>query len=152
MPAEDYLSVREEQEQPTEFEDGFGLKAVLGGLFVAFLVLPGAMFMFLMLGQQIGTAAVWVTLIVSLEITKRCRATLTKQEMFVIWSVTGAVMAAGINQFFNFIWMQYFVRSDAVLQFEIVNRLPFWIAPPPGSEAYTMRSLLHRDWWPHLTM
>ena len=54
MPQEDYLMVRDAQEAPTQFEEGFGLKAMLGGLFVAFLVLPGSMFMFLMLGQQLG--------------------------------------------------------------------------------------------------
>ena len=152
MPAEDYLAIRAAQEEPTEFRDGFGLKAVLTGLFIAFLVVPGAMFMFLMMGADLAPAALWVALIISLEIAKRCRATLSKQEMFIIWSVTMAVMAAGVQQFLSFIWMQYFVRSDAAVQFEIVNRLPYWIAPPPGSEAYTTRSLLHHDWWPHLTI
>jgi len=152
MATEEYLQIRAEQEEPTEYRDGFGLKAILGGLFVAFLVVPGSMFMFLMLGAQLAEAAIWVTLIVMLEITKRCRATLTRQEMFVIHSVTGGMLAAGVGQFYNFIWMQYFVRSDAAVQFEIVNRLPFWVAPPPGSEAYITRNLLHRDWWPMLAL
>jgi len=152
MPQEDYLMVRDAQEAPTHFEEGFGLKAMLGGLFVASLVLPGSMFMFLMLGQQLGQAAVWVTLIIFLEITKRCRTTLTRQEMFVLYSVTGGVIAAGASQFFNFVWMQYFVRSDAAAQFEIVDRIPFWVAPPAGSAAYTTRNLLHPDWWPHLAL
>jgi hypothetical protein len=152
MATEEYLRIRAEQEEPTEYREGFGLKAILGGLFVAFLVVPGSMFMFLMLGQQLSMAAVWVTLIVMLEITKRCRATLNKQEMFVIYSVTTGMLAAGVGQFFNFIWMQYFVRSDAAVQFEIVNRLPFWVAPPPDSAAYAARNLLHRDWWPMLAL
>jgi len=152
MATEEYLQLRAEQEEPTEYKDGFGLKAVLGGLFVAFLVVPGSMFMFLMLGAQLTEAAIWVTLIVMLEIAKRCRATLTRQEMFVIYSVTAGMLAAGVGQFYNFIWMQYFVRSDAAVQFEIVNRLPFWVAPPPGSEAYITKNLLHRDWWPMLAL
>jgi len=152
MAEEDYMVIREQQEAPTDFEDGFGLKAMLGGLFVAFLVLPGSLYMFLMLGQQLGQAAVWVTLIIFLEITKRCRATLTRQEMFVLNSVTMGIMLAGASQFFNFVWMQYFVRSDAASQFEIVHRIPFWQAPPPGSQAYVQRNLLHRDWWPYLAL
>jgi len=152
MPQEDYVAIRAEQEQPAEFVEGFGLKAIIGGLFVAFLVLPGAIFMYLMMGVQLGTAAVWVTLIVFLEIAKRCRAKLSRQEMYVIFIVASGVLALGINPVLhlNFAWMQYFIRSDAAHQFEVVNRLPYWLAPPPGSEAYAQRTLLHADWLPLL--
>ncbi len=152
MATEEYLEIRADQEEPTEYKDGFGIKAILGGLFVAFLVVPGSMFMFLMLGQKLTKAAIWVTLIVMLEITKRCRSDLSRQEMFVIHSVTAGMLAAGVGRFYGFIWMQYFVRSDAAVQFEIVNRLPYWVAPPPESAAYTTRNLLHPDWWPHLIL
>ena len=60
MGDEDYIRIREEQEQVTEFADGWGIKAFLAGLFVAFVVMPGSMFMWLMLGQQLGTPAVSV--------------------------------------------------------------------------------------------
>ncbi|MFP4028104.1 MAG: peptide transporter [Candidatus Brocadiia bacterium] len=152
MATEEYLEIRADQEEPTEYKDGFGLKAILGGLFVAFLVVPGSMFMFLMLGQRLTQAAIWVTLIIMLEITKRCRSTLTRQEMFVIHSVTAGMLAAGIGRFYNFIWMQYFVRSDAAIQFGVVDRLPFWVAPPPDSAAYLQRNLLHPDWWPMIAL
>ncbi len=149
---EDYIKLREEQGEPTEFAEGFGIKAIIAGLFAAFVVLPGSMFMWLMLGQQLGVPAVWVTLIIFLEIAKRCRTKLTRQEMFIIWSVTLGVLGAAMGQGMNFIWMQYFVRSDAATQFEIANQIPFWKAPPPGSEAYLTRNLLHRDWWPQLAL
>jgi hypothetical protein len=149
---EDYLKIREEQGEPTEFAEGFGIKAILAGFFVAFVVMPGSMFMWLMLGQQLGVPAVWVTLIIFLEIAKRCRSTLSRQEMFIIWSVTWGVLGAATGQGTNFIWMQYFVRSDAAAQFEIANQIPFWRAPPPGSAAYIERNLLHRDWWPQLAL
>lgn len=153
MPAEeDYLKIRAEQGEPTEFAEGFGIKAVLAGLFVAFVVMPGSMFMWLMLGQQLGTPAVWVTLIIFLEIAKRCRTKLTRQEMFIIWSVTWGVLGTAVGANMNFIWMQFFVRSNAAQQFEIAMRIPFWRAPPPGSMAYVERSLLHRDWWPQLAL
>jgi len=135
---EDYLRLRAEQEEPTEFADGWGIKAFLAGLFVAFVVMPGSMFMFLMLGQQLGTPAVWVTLIIFLEIAKRCRTKLTRQEMFVIFSVTWTVLGTAIplRWMNSFVGMTYFVRSDAAVQFEIANQIPFWKAPPPGSGAY----------------
>ncbi|MFW6044118.1 MAG: peptide transporter [Planctomycetota bacterium] len=148
MATEEYLEIRAGQEEPTEYKDGFGLKAILGGLFVAFAVVPGSMFMFLMLGQRLTEAAIWVTLIVMLEISKRCRSDMSRQEMFIVHAVTAGMLAAGVGRFYNFIWIQYFVRSDAAVQFEIVNRLPFWVAPPPESAAYAQRNLLHPDWWP----
>jgi len=152
MATQEYLELRAEQGEPTEYHGGFGLKAMLGGLFVAFLIVPGSMFMFLMLGQALSGAAIWVTLIVMLEIVKRCRSTLNRQEMFIIHAVTGGMIAAGVGQFGGFIWMQYFVRSDAAVQFEIVNRLPFWVAPPPASAAYATKNLLHPDWWPMIVL
>ena len=145
--AEDYLKIREEQGEPTEFAEGFGVKAILAGLFAAFVVLPGSMFMWLMLGQDLGQPAVWVTLIIFLEIAKRCRTKLTRQEMYIIWSVTFSVLGSAMGQGLNFIWMQYFVRSDAAAQFEITNQIPYWVAPAPDSQAYLTRNLLHRDWW-----
>jgi len=152
MPREDYLQLREEQEEPTEFAEGWGIKAFLAGLFVALVVMPGSMFMWLMLGQQLGTPAVWVTLIIFLEISKRCRTTLTRQEMFVIFSVTWGVLGTAVPGWWMdaFVGMTYFVRSDAAHQFEVANQIPFWKAPAPLSEAYVQRSLLHRDWWPQL--
>jgi len=153
MAQEEYLRLRAEQEEPSAYRGGFGLKAIFGGVFVGFLVVPGAMFMNLMLGTQLTEAAVWVTLIVMLEIAKRCRATLTKQEMYVLHNVTAGMIAAGAGGVFGgFVWMQYFVRSSAAIQFEVVNRLPFWVAPPPGSAAYITKNLLHRDWWPMLAL
>ncbi len=150
---EDYLRIRAEQGEPTEFADGFGLKAILAGLFVAFVVMPGSMFMWLMLGQQLGVPAVWVTLIIFLEIAKRCRTKLTQQEMFIIWSVTWGILGAATGmRGMSFIWMQYFARSDAAQQFEIASQIPYWRAPPPDSLAYYTRNLLHRDWWPYLSL
>jgi hypothetical protein len=126
MPAqEDYLKIREEQGEPTEFAEGFGIKAILAGLFVAFVVMPGSMFMWLMLGQQLGVPAVWVTLIIFLEVAKRCRTTLSRQEMFIIWSITWGVLGAAVGaRGMNFIWAQYFVRSDAAQQFDTLLEGP----------------------------
>lgn len=153
MATEDYLMYRREEDEPKVYEEGFGWKAVFGGLFVGFLIVPGSMYMDLMLGQTLGDAAIWVTLILFIEIGKRCRMPLKKQEIFIIYSVAGGVLGmAATGLFQGFIVMQYFVQSEAAHMFEIADRIPIWVAPPPDSEAYRLRSLLHRDWWPHLTL
>lgn len=142
---------RDLQEAPKEYKDGFGWKAVLGGLFVGFLIVPGDMFMDLVIGQHLGPVSQWVTLILFIEIAKRCRKEMTKQEIFILFVFAGTVLGqAGIEG--SFIRMQYYVQSPAAEMFEIADRIPIWVAPPPGSEAYALRALLHRDWWPHLTL
>ena len=139
------------QEQPKEYKDGFGWKAVIGGLFVGFLIVPGDMFMDLVLGQGMAGVSRWVTLILFIEIAKRCRKEMTKQEIFILFAFAGSVLGqAGVEG--SFIRMQYYVQSPAADMFEIADRIPIWVAPPPGSEAYALRSLLHRDWWPHLAL
>ncbi|MBI2191027.1 MAG: peptide transporter [Planctomycetes bacterium] len=140
----------EAPEEIKEYKDGFGWMAVLGGLFVGFLIVPGDMFMGLMVGESLGGVSQWVTLILFLEIAKRCRRELGKQEIFILFAFTGTILGqGGIG---SFIWMQFFVQSPAAEMFEIGDRIPLWVAPPPGSDAYALRSLLHHDWWPHLTL
>jgi len=153
MVGEEFLKDRRDEDVPEVFQDGFGSKAILGGLFVGLFIVPGSMYMGLMLGQGLGAAADWVTLILFIEIAKRCNTKLTRQEIYVLFAVAGGVlgMASG-GLFGGFIRTQYLVQSPAAQSFEIADRLPIWVAPPPNSEAYALRSLLHHDWWPHLTI
>ena len=50
-------------EAPTTFDNGFTMKAVLGVLFVSFVMVPGNMYLSLMVGGSMGAAAEWVTII-----------------------------------------------------------------------------------------
>jgi len=150
---EDYLLERHEEDTPKEFKEGFGWISILGALFVGFVIVPGSMYLGLMIGQTLGAAADWVTLILFIEIAKRCRRTLTKQEIYVLFVMASGVLGmAGGSLFAGFISTQYLVQSPAAKMFEIAHKIPIWVAPPPDSEAYALRSLLHRDWWPHLTI
>ena len=76
---------RDLMETPTEFEDGFTSKAIIGVLFVAFIMIPGNMYLSLMIGGSLGAAAEWVTIILFAEITKRSFTSLTKQEVYVLY-------------------------------------------------------------------
>ncbi|MFA0749536.1 hypothetical protein, partial [Fervidibacter sp.] len=44
---------------PEEFEEGFSIRTILGALFVAFVMLPGAAYLGLVAGVGIGGAARW---------------------------------------------------------------------------------------------
>ncbi|HUW32553.1 MAG TPA: peptide transporter, partial [Planctomycetota bacterium] len=150
----EYQQYRRDEDVPKTYEEGFGWKAIIGGLFVGFLLVPGGMFLDLMVGPGgYGQAVNWVTIILFIEIAKRCRTTLSKQETYILWSVAGGVLFMSIGQYFtSFIWNQYLVQSSFAAKFDIAHRIPIWVAPPPGSEAYAQRSLLHSDWWPQLML
>ncbi|RKY61150.1 MAG: hypothetical protein DRP95_03250, partial [Candidatus Latescibacterota bacterium] len=46
----------------TPFEDGFNIKTVWGALFVGFVMMPGAIYLGLVMGATLGGAAQWVTI------------------------------------------------------------------------------------------
>ena len=50
---------RDLMEVPSTFEDGFTWPALIGALFVAFMMVPGSMYMNLLAGIGIGPAAQW---------------------------------------------------------------------------------------------
>jgi hypothetical protein len=76
---EEYAQYRGDDTVPKTYEEGFGWKAVIGGLFVGFLMVPGGMFLGLMVGgTNYAQAVEWVTIIFFTEIARRCRTSLTK--------------------------------------------------------------------------
>ena len=56
---------------PSTFEEGFSLASLVGALFVALMMVPGAMYMSLLAGESIGPAAQWVTVILFIEVARR---------------------------------------------------------------------------------
>ncbi len=149
--ADFYLERRPELE-PTEFRDGFTLKTVLGALFVAILMMPGAIYLGLLVGQNLGPAGQWTTIILFTEVCRRSFTVLTRQELYMIYYMAGSInymvggmMLAG-GAFAWLIWAQYVVQSPTATSFGIADKIPSWYAPPIGSEAYVKRTFLHADW------
>ncbi len=133
-------------ETPTEFEDGFTRKAILGVFFVAFVMIPGNMYLSLMVGGSLGAAAEWVTIILFAEITKRSFTSLTRQEVYVLYYVAAGLIAAETGAFEGLLWNQYLRQSPPAQQFGIANLIPDWWAPPLESPALLQRTFLHTDW------
>ena len=65
------LEFQQVMEVPSTFEEGFNWTALLGALFVALLMVPGAIYMGLLAGADIGAASQWVTVILFIEVAKR---------------------------------------------------------------------------------
>ena len=128
---------------PDKFEEGFGWKTVIGAIFIGFLMMPGSMYLQLVIGQGIGPAARWVTIILFAEIAKRSYTELKQQEIFLLYYMAGAALA---SPFQGLIWNQYLVQSDAAKMLGLVEFIPHWVAPQPGSESFLERTFFHRDW------
>lgn len=133
------------------YQDGFNIKSVIGGLFLGFVMLPGAIYLSLVAGAQgqMQTAGQWVTVILFTEIARRTFTRMKRQELVILHLLAGGLVVAG-GPFFALIWNQYLVQSSEAQAFGIVDELAklSWLAPPPGSEALKLRSFLHKAWAP----
>lgn len=128
---------------PKHFEEGFDWKTIIGAVFIGFLMMPGSMYLQLVIGQGIGPAARWVTIILFAEIAKRAHSDLKQQEIFLLYYMAGAALA---SPFSGLLWSQYLVQSDAARMLGVTEFIPSWIAPGPESESMLERSFFHRDW------
>ena len=136
---------------PSTFEDGFRWSSLLGAIFVALVMVPGAIYMGLLAGVGIGPAAQWVTVILFIEVARRAHRHLSKSEIFVLYFMAGAMMTGlGIGvqggRMTGLLWRQYFAVSDAARSSGITEHLPEWYAPAPESDSYAVRSFLHPEW------
>ena len=128
---------------PKHFEEGFDWKTIIGAIFIGFLMMPGSMYLQLVIGQGIGPAARWVTIILFAEIAKRAHSDLKQQEIFLLYYMAGAALA---SPFSGLLWSQYLVQSDAARMLGVTEFIPTWIAPGPESQSMLERSFFHRDW------
>ena len=129
--------------QPDHFEEGFDWKTIVGAVFIGFLMMPGSMYLQLVIGTGIGPAARWVTIILFAEIAKRAYTELKQQEIFLLYYMAGAAMA---SPFQGLLWNQYLVQSDAAKMLGLAEYIPTWVAPAAGSESILERTFFHRDW------
>lgn len=128
---------------PDHFEEGFNWKTVVGAIFIGFLMMPGSMYLQLVIGTGIGPAARWVTIILFAEIAKRAYSDLKQQEIFLLYYMAGAAMS---SPFQGLLWNQYLVQSDAAKMLGLTEFIPSWIAPQPESIAILERTFFHQDW------
>ncbi|MCS6859864.1 MAG: hypothetical protein NZT92_06050, partial [Abditibacteriales bacterium] len=139
--------------RPTKFEDGFGIKAVLGGLFIALVMIPGSIYLGLVAGQGLGPAAEWVTVILFAEIARRSLTQLKRNEIYILYYLAGSLVSfqAGValsgGAFGWLIWSQYLRQAPPLQGMGISEHIPGWVSPPPTSEAILHRNLFHPDWW-----
>ena len=143
------FSIEAMQHEP--YENGFTWRAVLGAFFVAFVMLPGVIFMGLMIGQDLGTAADWVVIILFVELARRSFITLRKQELYMLrYTVShlshiagGVALGGGI--FAGLVYNRYLRNSEIFHNFGIAQDVPDWFAPY-GDRAW--EAFTDSVWWP----
>ncbi|OPZ28393.1 MAG: hypothetical protein BWZ02_01320 [Lentisphaerae bacterium ADurb.BinA184] len=131
-------------ETPTEYKDGFGWSTVVGILFCGLIMLPGSIYLSLMTGGGMGSAATWVTLILFSEVARRALKPMSKQNLVVLLYAVGIIMSGG--PIGEFVYRAFLVTSDAVRDAGMRDAFPSWFVPKPDSPAILERNLFHRDW------
>ena len=126
---------------PDQYEDGFNLKTLVGALLLGFLMLPASIYLGLFMGQGLGPAARWVTLIIFAEIAKRSMKSLKKQEIYVLFAMSGVALS---SPFSGLLWNQYLVQATPVNAMGI--DIPWWVAPSAQSIEANRRTFFTMDW------
>lgn len=142
---------RQGHEGAIEFHEGFTIRSFLGALFVAFVMLPGGLFLGLVAGQGIGDAAEWVTIVLFAEIARRSFQPLRKQEIYILFyiatSLTTVIAAErGLTggPFANLIWNAFTIQSPAFQGF--ADQVPHWAVPEANSPALMERTFFDPAW------
>jgi len=139
-------------ETPEKFEDGFSVRSVIGAFFIGFIMMPGAIYLGLVIGQALGPAAEWTTIILFTEAARRSMTVLKRQEILILYYIAGSLMgmmgmvALSGMPFGGLIWNQYLVQSDAAKGFEIQGQIPSWVVPQPGTAPLVQRTFFHAAW------
>jgi hypothetical protein len=141
------------EEEIVQYEDGFTAKTLIGAFFVGLIMAPGAIYLGLVAGQGLGSAAQWVTIVLFAEICRRSFLPLKRQEIYMLYYVAGGLAVAALGDrgifggpFGGLIWNQYFIQSTAAT--EIAKDIPIWATPQPSSPAIIGRNFFHPDWYP----
>jgi hypothetical protein len=135
---------RDIMKPPDTWVDAFGIKAILGGLFVGLIMTPASMYMQLVTGADIGPAAQWVTIILFLEVARRSFTQLSRPEIYLLYYMAGATLVhSGPGQ--GLLWQQFLPQSIEMRKFGIAERIPDWYAPG-DPDVLGGRSFLSSAW------
>src|SRR3954467_11926388 len=133
---------RELMPPPDSWEDGFGVKAMIGGLFVGMIMTPASMYKDLVVGGgSMGAAAQWVTVILFIEVARRSFTTLKRPEIYVLYYMAGASLVGGGG----LLWNQFLVQSESFRQLGLADKIPTWVAPS-SPEVLGQRTFFHPAW------
>ena len=143
------------------YEEGWTSRTFIGLLFVAFIMLPGALYLGLVSGTELGGASEWVTIVLFAEVARRSFMPLKRQEIYVLFYVasalTGLEGSIGLSggPFGGMIWNGYLHQAPQSTGTQIMlhgrlttisRAIPAWVVPPEESTVWVNRTFFHKDW------
>lgn len=138
----EFKEFRDLMTRPDEFEEGFGWRTVIMAVFVGLLMTPAQMYMQLVAGVEMGSAAQWVTVILYVEVARRAFTTMKRAEIFVLFYMCGAVIQSGGG----LLWNQFLVQSEEIQKMGITEYIPEWFAPSSPT-TLAERTFLIKAWF-----
>ncbi len=130
---------------PEVFADGFNWRTVIGAIFLGFIMMPGSMYLALVVGNigSIATASQWVTIILFAEIARRSLKDLKMQEIYILYFMAGLAVS---SPFQGLLWNQFLVQSDYARAMGVAQEIPAWVAPPAEVIAELGRTFFAKAW------
>ncbi|MBN1865833.1 OPT/YSL family transporter [Candidatus Sumerlaeota bacterium] len=138
----DLKEFRDLMPPPDQYEEGFGWRTVFMALFVGLLMTPAQIYMHLVAGVEMGSAAQWVTVILYVEVARRAFTTLKRPEIFILFYMCGAVIHTDAE---GLLWRQFEVQSVSMRQLGVSEYFPWWYAPT-DPDVLGMRSFWMKAW------
>lgn len=132
------------------FRDGITWRSILAIVYSAIFLFPVTLYMNLVSG--VGVSSVYITIILFSELAALFGTKLTKQEvymmfMFVGWASSSTFVLDTV------VWRYYLMTNPVSFSFvdpgsnlPIPLAIPWWWAPPYGSNAYLQRTVLQLPW------
>lgn len=135
---------------PSEYKDGFGWSTVLGIFFCGLVMMPGSIYLGLMTGGDMTSAATWVTVILFSQVARRAMKPMSKQNLVTLlyatqFMMTGYLLMPG-GPIGPLIYRAFLINSDAAREQGMGDAFPSWWVPSPDSLAIVERNLIHIDW------
>ncbi|MEI8242256.1 MAG: peptide transporter [bacterium] len=125
-----------------EFKEGFNWGSVCMALFVGFIMAPASMYMSLVAGLGMGSAAQWVTLLLFIEISRRALRKVSNPEVYILFYMCGAAMSMGGD---GWLWRQFIVQSEEIRKMGLTPYIPAWWAPSDPA-VLAQRTFFHQAW------
>lgn len=125
---------------------------ILAGL----IFLPASTYLWLAVGAGASVAATYITVILFSALARLYGARLSRQELFIIYSIVGGIGGA-MPLFYWLVFRSYFVNNPLSLAFRVEgvpvrDFVPTWMSPPLLSPVHALRTLLHPDWLPAIAV
>ncbi len=121
-------------------------------LYSGMFLMPAIIFSTLTSGVSVGGSISFVVALLAIELAALMGSSLSKQEVFILWSCSG--VAATDVIFLSLLQNLYFRSISSVTwQFKSLDTalplplaIPDWFAPSPNSPVLLLRTFLHHDW------